>query len=160
MALDNTAKLTNVWQSFKKFLYNNLFTIEGIPIYYHAGIELHATGNDTKWLQASLLPNNLEQFQYQEILIVCATKNDSDGENLYNLRDTLLKYLTDPESANGFRIRMIPIYEISGSGTTRADNEIKGYMEIIRLRQGAESEASNQIKFIPINLTYYFEAKI
>jgi len=104
-------------------------------------------------------------LQIQEAQIVCVTKNDSGSENLYNLRDIVVGYLTEtdpekPSSLNGFKTKIIPVYEIEGAGESRKDLEIISYINIIKIHQGVEGDTVDQINFMPLRLSLRIEAMI
>lgn len=162
MAIDETAKLSNIVGSVRKFLFDNLTTIEGISVYFDQRIDIRKRENEEQWYEVVVLPNNLESLQFQEFKITPATINDSGSERLYNLRDTLLKYLSDPEKSNndGFRTRFIPIHSITGTGSSRVAGDVVSNATISRLEQGPEKEAKDQTRFLSIDITLFLDAKL
>lgn len=160
MAIDETAKLSNIIGSIRKFLFDNLTTTENISVYFDQRIDVRRRENEEKWFEVFVFDNNLEELQFQEIRITCATINDSGSENLYNLRDTLLKYLRDPDSITGFKIRRIPIHTIIGSGSSRSAGDIISYATIVKLRAGMQGEVQDQTRILPITVTIFLETKL
>lgn len=155
MALDSTAKLQNIKSSINKYLFDNLFTIEEIDITYDSSIEHHPQ-EDKKWIDFTILGNDLGQFQYQDVRFVCATRGDVDGNTLLDTRDILISYLTDPASTNGFRSRRITLYNVDDKS---AIVDV-GSMQFIRLRQSPILMAEDKTKYIIIDATLYFESKL
>lgn len=163
MALAPTALLKNVKGSIRKFLYDNLKVEEGIEITFDRSFEFHSattTGgiNSTakKWIDFTLLNNNLEQTQRQDLKLTCVARGNNADSELIDLRDLLMKYLTNPDSDNGFKTRRIIFY-----ATDDADNLVPaGYIMLLNLRQSASFRLSDNTKYMIITAEMVYDSRI
>lgn len=163
MALDQTSLLKNILGSIRKFLYDNLTVIEGIDITFDRAFEFHSgttvggiNKNVKKWIDFTLLNNDLGQLQRQDLKLTCAARGNTADSDLINLRDLLMKYLTDPDSTDGFKTRRIVFYK-----TDDADNLVpSSYIMLMNLQQSASFRLPDNTKYMIITAEMVYDSKI
>jgi hypothetical protein len=97
MALDATAREANVRDSIKKYLYDNLKTVEGLPITFDRTLTSPVVqGNAVdRWVAVALGEMTPDVLASYDFTIFCCTKNDSEGFKLAQMRDKVVGYLVD-----------------------------------------------------------------
>jgi hypothetical protein len=117
MALDPTARESNVRDSVKKYFVDNLYTLEGIDLTFDKtlatppvsqGIATH------RWVAVKFSSMNFNYFSEIYMDVICCTRQDSEGYKLAQLRDTVMGYLTDIDPSDG--MRRIPFYRSRATG--------------------------------------------
>lgn len=162
MGLDQTSLLKNIKGSIRKFLYENLTVIEGIDITFDRSFEFHSdtsggiNKNAKRWIDFTLLNNDLEQTQKQDLKLTCAARGKTADDDLIDLRDLLIKYLTDPDSTNGFKTRRIILYNVADE-----NNLIEvGNIMLLNLQQSASFRLSDNTKYMIVTVEMLYDSKI
>jgi hypothetical protein len=156
MPLDETAKITNVRKSFKKFMVDNLYGVEHIRISFDMDITppvIQGVPAET-WIAVNYGTSTPETISSQMINLVLCTRKDTEGQDLDQLRDTVMGYLTDTSRPHG--LKNIPLYDVMSlpppwtqvgsmlvyldaeSGQQRADDGTKFWIISITLKWGSK----------------------
>ena len=163
MAVHATSLLKNVKGSIRKFLSENLITVEKLEVTFDSSFEFQnpeAAGKDIssakKWIDFTLLNNDLGQTQAQDVKLTCAARGSDADSELVDLRDTLMNYLTDPGSTNGFKTRRIVFYDVSDEA-----NLVKiGNMMFLNIKQSPVFRLRDNTKFMIITVTVTYDSRI
>lgn len=113
MALDSTAKEMNVVYSLKKFLIDNLTTIEGIQILFDKSSDFPNVRDLSLERWISVVYGEMERSYLSAfpVSFFCCTRKDEEGDKLIRLCDTLMGYFSDTTKTDG--LKRIPFYEVS-----------------------------------------------
>jgi hypothetical protein len=105
MALDPTARESNVRDSVKKYFVDNLSRTEGIELTFDSGLstpKIQGQNFDIdRWVAiqfGSLLTDTMSEISLD---IVCCARQDGEGFKLAQLRDKVLGYLLDGTRDDG-----------------------------------------------------------
>jgi hypothetical protein len=102
--MDPTILETNLKRSVRKFFWDNIYTTEGINLYFRR-IYQPPDNAIVKWVCIRLKNLDIAQVSSVELLIDLFTKGDVEGDELGELRDTVFQYL----------LGSIPLYDVSES---------------------------------------------
>jgi hypothetical protein len=111
MALDPTARETNFRDSVRKYLYDNLKTVEGYPLYFRqifTTLDIRSNPSIDKWIVATFGERNLDLVTDAWMELRPCTRDDESFFKLIQITDKILGYLT-PGSGDG--ITRIPFYK-------------------------------------------------
>ncbi len=103
MAIDATAKKSNVRMSIKKYLTDTLKTTHGKSIFFDLGFLLPKQTELTEWISiqfGSMVRGGMSDFNME---IICATRGDCDGDSLSVLADLVFEVMTDLDQQDGKR---------------------------------------------------------
>lgn len=156
--LDATAKESNFRDSVKKFFVDALYKIENVEITFDRTLSTpKVQGNEVeKWYNILFGSFNPNTFGDGEVTIFCCAKKDSEGFKIAQLRDKVMKYLTDTDQTDC--AKRVILYR---SSATEAWTSI-GTM-IIDVPENAESsqmEAEDGTKFKTITVRFRWAAKM
>ena len=110
MALDATARDSNVKDSVKKYLIDSIFATEQIKITFDKSLSVpKIQGHEvTQWVAVQFGDFiRREPFLQLGLNLYCCTRKDPEGYQLSHLRDKVMGYLTDVDQ-NGIRYCSIP----------------------------------------------------
>ena len=104
MALDPTARESNVLDSIKKYFYDNLKTTENLKIFFNrifaAPVNITDVKED-KFVSIGLHNIDLGNLASAVLKIHLFAKKDYEGFKLTQLRDTVMGYLIDESTTDG-----------------------------------------------------------
>ncbi len=155
MALDETAKITNVRKSFKKFMVDNLNTIENIRVSFDMDITppmVQGVASET-WISVNYGSAMPDTVSSQMINLVCCTRKDTEGYSLDLLRDIVLGYLTDTTISDG--LKRITLYNVTTSPWTQV-----GTMLVYIDSESGQQRAEDGTKFWIISITLKWGSKV
>jgi hypothetical protein len=120
MALDPSARESNLRDSLKKYFVDSIATAEGVPVTFDKVLNapLIQDKEAEKWVSIAFGPVNLETMSDVIIEIYCCTRRDNEGYKLSQLRDKVMGYLVDDTMPDG-KAR-IDFYQSSYSGAWTA----------------------------------------
>lgn len=148
--LDSTAQKANFYYSLKKYIIDNLYTIQGIPVIFDTF--LPPDFSIERWIsvhQKSLDRDTLSSYQVE---LYCITRNDYEGEKLTELVDIVAGYfIGDITQTDG--LRRIPFYD----ATTELQN---GNMIVTNASEGEHLQAPDESKFLILTFTLRMASKI
>ncbi len=116
MALDPTARESNIIDSLKRFFVDNLYTAEGIEVTFDVSLSvptLQGTEVD-RWYAIGWGSLALETLSSFPVNIFCCTRRDTEGFKLAQLRDTAYGYLIDVDQTDG--MKRITFYRSRAAG--------------------------------------------
>ena len=116
MALDDTAKESNVRDSIKRYFVDSLHTAEGLQVTFDRYLStpnLRSKAVD-RWVSINFGNMELSELSFYMLNIYCCTRSDSEGFKLAQLRDKVFKYLTDNTQTDG--MARIPFYRSRADG--------------------------------------------
>jgi hypothetical protein len=111
MALDPTARTTNVKDSIQKYFVDNVKRISNIPLTFDRSLSapiLQGTDAANRWVGVTLDHLELETLSSQLLSIFCCARRDKEGFIMAQVVDTVMGYLTDTTQTDGFA--RIPFY--------------------------------------------------
>ncbi|MGD8848000.1 MAG: hypothetical protein PVI54_20935 [Desulfobacteraceae bacterium] len=113
MAMDPTASRNNARMSIKKFLIDNIETAQSKKIFFDFGYSLPNEENKdlTQWFSVkigAMKRGGLSDFITE---IICATRQDLDGDLLGEMSDIVFDLMTDKDQPDGKR--RIDFYDVS-----------------------------------------------
>lgn len=112
MALDATARESNVRDSIKKYFVDNLARGEGIQFMFDRTLRSPYTVGQrelTKWVSVIFGNMDLEQLAEIDLDLILCTRQDPEGYQLAHLRDKVMGYLIDTTMTDG--MARIPFYQ-------------------------------------------------
>ena len=157
MALDPTAREANIRASFKKFLIDNLYTVEAYKLTFDKGLAIpKLQGHEVdQWVAVQFgAIDTGEALSTQNFNIFCCTRKDKEGYELANMRDTVLGYLTDIDQPDG--TRRIPLYN---SNVARPWPQVES-MVVILDPESAQMTASDETKYKILSIRLKWGSKI
>jgi hypothetical protein len=103
MALDSSAKESNLRDSLKKFFVDNIETAEGISVMFDRGLNAPNIQGKVaeKWISINMGPVILATMSDILIDIYLCTRKDNEGYKLSQLRDKVLAILVDDSMDDG-----------------------------------------------------------
>lgn len=141
MALDPTARESNYMDSMKKYIVDNLFTVDNIPVSFDPSLATPRVPNNVelkKWLNVRFGDLYRDDMSRANLEIRCCTRGDNEGFILAQLCDRVIGYFTTTEGDGIKRITFyrsypsptpweiiggIVIQDIMESGVFRAEDE-------------------------------------
>jgi len=100
--------------SIKKYLIDNLHTVESIELVFDTSLADPPTVNNqtvTEWVTIAFGNSEYGDLSYLNFDLYCCTRKDPEGHKLLLLRDTVMNYLTNPD-VEVSNMRIIPFYEV------------------------------------------------
>ena len=113
MTLDATARLANIKDSLKKYLYDELQTSRNIPVLFDKSVSDPDLQSITvqKWVAVNLGETSIKLLSDILVVLYCCTRKDNEGFKLAQLRDTVFEILSvDPTTATD-NFKRIPFYQ-------------------------------------------------
>jgi len=104
MALDETAKLSNIVRSFKKYFVDSLYTTESIPLDFdksYQDVYAALPGRVDQWIIIALNLSKMDTLAAFDFTIFMYSRKDPEAVNLFVLRDKVMGYLIDATQTDG-----------------------------------------------------------
>lgn len=158
MALDPTARETNVTDSLKKYFVDNLETAEGILLVFDKQVvdpAIHRMVEITRWVAIHIGAMQRSELSQIDVELWCATRQDSEYFRLAQLCDTVMGYLTDTTQTD--TMRRIPFYRSRQGGRWTA---LGGSLLVWRIVEGERAEGPDDTKFKLITATIRWPSKV
>jgi len=117
MALDDTAKESNIRDSLKKYWVDSLYTAEGVHLTFDKYLStpnVVTSKAKDRWVSINSGPMELSEMSSLMLNIFCCTRADGEGFKLAQLRDKVFKYLTDSDQTDG--MARIALYRSRADG--------------------------------------------
>ena len=110
MALDSSARESNVKDSLKKYLIDNIYTTEGVEISFDKILSTpNIQGIDVdRWVGVKFGAIDMASLSSLDLELFLCTRKDPEYFRLAQLRDTVMGYLTDNTQTDG--MARIPLY--------------------------------------------------
>jgi len=120
MALDATARESNLIDSIKKYLVDNLNTTEDIFLSFDRFVnadEIVKTAPPaiTRWVSVVFGEIDRDIMGFINVDLYCCTRRDAEGYRLAQLCDTVMGYLTDTDETD--TMKRITLYRSRASGS-------------------------------------------
>ena len=158
MALDPTARTTNVKDSIQKYFVDNVWRISKIPLQFDKSLNapiLQGTEAVSRWVGIKLDHLELETLSSQGLSLFCCSRKDKEGFIMSQVVDTVMGYLTDTTQTDGFaRIPFYRSYEPPQQWT------LIGALLVTELHISGELDAPDQTKYRIINVQLRFASKV
>lgn len=147
MALDPTARFANVMDSIKRYLVENLYETENIPVLFDTDLSTPKLQGHTvdKWITVNFGDKD-RKAGWLILTLLCCTRKDEEGFKLAQLTDKALGYLSDNTTTGGFR--MIPFYQSAAVGDWTL---LAGGFAVIIEGESEQLRADDGTKFVIIN---------
>ena len=155
MALDPTARETNVRDSLKKFFVDSIYTTEGIALTFDKALSTpRVQGIEVeKWVAVIFGEMDVDHVAEHIINCYCCTRKDAEGFKLAQLRDKVMGYLTDPTSSDG--MRRIPLYKSNVFPWVQI-----GGLVVYNMQESGQLYASDETKYKVLPFRLLWAAKI
>ena len=104
MPLDETAKLSNIVRSLKKYFVDSLYTGESIQLDFDKSYQdVYAALPDRvdQWLIIAFDSSDMDTLAEFGFTIYMYSRKDPEAVNLFSLRDTVMAYLIDTAQTDG-----------------------------------------------------------
>ena len=104
MPLDETAKLSNITNSIKKYFVDSLYTGESIQLDFDKSYqEVYAALPDRvdQWMIIAFDRSDMDTLAKLELTLYMYSRRDPEAVNLFLLRDTVMAYLVDITQTDG-----------------------------------------------------------
>lgn len=98
MPIDDTARESNIKDSIKKFLIDNIYSTSKISITFDKGLtapKIQGSTNVLKWVAVQWGQLELGTVASFSLKLYLCVKQDNEGFKLSQLRDTVMGYLTE-----------------------------------------------------------------
>jgi len=160
MALDPTARKSNVKDSIKKFFIDNLSTIEGVTVSFDTSARTPKLYGQPKeviqWISVDMGSITISDWSNFMLLIYCCTRKDYEGFKLAQLRDKVLGYLTPSSQGVVAGGGKIPFYRsYSDQNWT-----IIGGLVVLDIMESDEMQAPDETKYVILTCRIGFVSKI
>jgi hypothetical protein len=109
MALDETAKLSNIIRSFKKYFVDSLYTAESIQLDFdksYQDVYAALSSRVDQWIIIAMELSDMDSLAALSFTIFMYSRKDPEAVNLFVLRDKVMAYLIDATQTDGLA-RMI-----------------------------------------------------
>jgi hypothetical protein len=149
MAIDATARESNLKDSVKKYFVDNIERAEGIPVTFDKSLSTpKIQGTEVeKWVSIIFGEIDLDSISSFSVTLFCCTKKDSEGFKLAQVRDRVMGYLLDSTQTDG--MARIPLYR---SSATEAWALIGGMVIQLDGPESAVMEADDDSKIKTITI--------
>ena len=157
MALDPSARESNVRDSVKRFFVDNIERTERIPVTFDVELstpKIQGVEVD-RWISVIFGSLDTEFLSTQMLDVYCCSKKDSEGFKLAQLRDTVMGYLSDTTATDG--MKRIPFYR---SYPNLSDWTLLGAMLVQEVLESSEQEGPDKTKYKLITCKLRFPSKI
>jgi len=156
MALDPTARESNIRDSLKRYFVDNLNTTEGIPVTFDVSLSvptLQGTAVD-RWYAIGFGALGMEALSSFAVNIFCCTRRDAEGFKLAQLRDTAYEYLIDEDQTDG--MARITFYRSRAAG---AWTNIGGIV-VSEVIESGQMEGPDETKYKILTAIMRFGSKV
>jgi hypothetical protein len=157
MALDPTAREANFKDSIKKYIIDNLWTIDNIPVSFDPALANPKVPNNMelrKWINVRYGDFYRDDLSRAILEIRCCTRQDNEGFVLAQLCDRVVGYFT---TTTGDGIKRIPFYRSYPSPTPW---EKIGGIVVQDIVESGVYKASDESNYKVLNVTLRFASKI
>ena len=157
MALDPTARTTNIKDSIQKYFVDNVWRTSKIPLTFDKALSAPVLqGQDAvnRWVGVRMDDLSLEVLSSQVLSIYCCARKDKEGFIMAQVVDTVMGYLTDTTQTDGFA--RIPFYR---SYETQPWT-LLGALLVVDVDISSELEAPDKTKFRILTVRLRFPAKV
>jgi hypothetical protein len=141
--LDSTAQKSNFFYSLKKYIIDNLYTIEHIEVIFDKFLPPEK-GVD-QWLFVIQKPLDRNTVSVYEFDIYCVTRQDYEGDRLTALVDKVAGYFLYDSTKTDTLIR-VPFYNATTGNAS-------GSMIITDCVESESADAPDQSKFLILSIT-------
>ena len=156
MALDNTAKESNIRDSLKKYWVDSLYTTEGVQVTFDRYLSTPDVRSKSvdRWVSINFGGMELSELSSHMLNIYCCTRSDGEGFKLAQLRDKVFKYLTDNTQTDG--MARITFYR------SRADGNWTGigHFVVQDVIESQQFEADDGTKYKILTARLRFSSKV
>lgn len=114
MSLSPVTRKSDFRNSIKKYFLDSLEVTESLSLFFDSLVETPTDASGvklTKWVTISFGRSSLGSVSEAQISLEAFTRNDSEGDDLASLLDTIMGYIVDEDSTNG--LVSIPYYDTS-----------------------------------------------
>jgi hypothetical protein len=157
MALDATARETNFKDSIKKYIVDNMWTIEKVPVSFDPALANPKIPNNyqlTTWINVRFGDLYRDDLSRANIEIRCCTRQDNEGYKLAQLTDKVLGYFT---TTSGDGIKRITFYRSYPSPTPW---QVIGGIVVQDVIESGVYKAEDETNYKVINIVLRFASKI
>ena len=159
MALHATARESNIIDSIKKYLSDNLETTESIALTFDVALsspKIQGRAVD-RWVSCDMGVINLDSWSEANFELFLCTRRDNEGFRLAQLRDTVMGYLTNSGSPGDGKIS-IPFYQSSSAPS--ANWTLLGGLLITDVIESRRMKAPDETKYKILTVRLRFGAKV
>lgn len=157
MSLDATSREANLRDSVKKFLIDNLYTIEGVHLSFDKvlstpnvqGIEVD------RWVGIKFGVIDMDALSSLMLILFLCTRKDPEYFRLAQLRDTVVGYFTDKTQTDS--MARIPLYR---SYSSQAWELLGGGIVVQRVIEGQQYELEDLTKVKQLTCILRWGSKI
>jgi hypothetical protein len=114
MPLDETAKLSNIMRSLKKYFVDSLHTAESIQLDFdksYQDVYAALPGRVDQWIIIALNPSNMDSLAELAFTIYMYSRKDPEAVDLFILRDKVMGYLIDIAQTDG--LARMTLYDVA-----------------------------------------------
>jgi len=158
--LDNTAKLSNIVNSLKKYFVDSLYTAESIHVEFGKSYEeVYKALPDRvdQWAIIAFDPVVVDTLSELRFSIYMFSRRDPEAANLYLLRDKIFNYLIDTTQTDG--LARVTLYDTSNPVSWVSIG--KGVIIVPAGRADSSNyEAEDGTKFRYFSLEFKWGAKV
>jgi len=157
MALDPTARTSNIKDSLKKYFVDNIARAEGKKLTFDKAMSVpRIQGNvpADEWVSIGMEDLTLDTLSTQYLTVFCCTRKDPEYYRLAQLTDLVMGYLTDSTTTDG--LKRIPLYR---SYPDQAWTLLGAFL-VTDTMISPEMEATDETKFRMITATLQWAAKV
>ncbi len=104
MPLDETAKLSNIVRSLKKYFVDSLYTAESIQLDFdksYQDVYAALLERVDQWAIIAIDPSDMDTLASLGFTIFLYSRKDPEAVDLYTLRDKVMGYLIDTTQTDG-----------------------------------------------------------
>jgi hypothetical protein len=157
MALDPTARETNYKDSMKKYIVDNMWTTEKVPISFDPALANPKVANNmelTTWINVRFGDMYRDDLSRATLEIRCCTRQDNEGFKLSQLCDKVMGYFT---TTTGDGIKRITFYRSYEAPTPWV---VIGGIVVQDIIESGVFKAEDETNFKVLNLVLRFASKI
>lgn len=157
MALDPTARETNFKDSVKKYIVDNMWTTEKVPVSFDPALANPKVPNNAElrtWLNVRFGDFYRDDLSRANVEIRCCTRQDNEGYKLAQLTDKVLGYFTTTEDDG---IKRITFYRSYPSPTPW---EVIGGIVVQDVIESGVYKAEDETNYKIINLVLRFASRV
>lgn len=157
MALDPTARSSNVKDSIKKYFVDNIARIAGKKLTFDKALsvpKIQGNAPVNEWVSVRMDNLTRDTLSEQIISIYCCMRQDPEGFKLCQLVDTVVGYLTDTTMTDG--MARIPFYR----SYENQEWTLLGAMLVYSIAESPEQEADDETKFKVLTVRLKFASKV
>lgn len=157
MALDPTARLSNILDSLKKYFIDSLHTAEGKEVMFDKSLstpDLQDKSVD-RWVVINFGSISMETLSEIYLNVFVCSRKDPEGFKNSQLRDTIFGYLIDTDKTDG--MARIPLYQSRAVG---AWTQLGGGFVVQEIVEGPLFEAEDLTKYRQLTIRLRWAAKV